>query len=42
MTTKEELYKFKTQTVFYEVFEVEAESYDKALDAMMPTIYDGR
>jgi len=30
MTTKK-LYKFKTQTVFYEVFEVEAESYDQAV-----------
>ena len=30
MTTKK-LYKFKTQTVFCEVFEVEAESYDQAV-----------
>ena len=34
MTTKKKLYKFKTQTVFCEVFEVEAESYDKAIDAI--------
>ena len=40
MTTKK-LYKIKTQITLYEVFEVEAESYDKALDIMMPTIYDG-
>ena len=40
MTTKK-LYKVKTQTILYEVFEVEAESYDKALDIMLPTIYDG-
>ena len=40
MTTKK-LYKFKTQTVLCEVFEVEAESYEKALDLMLPTIYDG-
>ena len=31
MTTKKKLYKFKTQTVFCEVFEVEAESYDQAV-----------
>ena len=40
MTTKK-LYKVKTQTILYEVFEIEAESYDKALDIMMPTVYDG-
>ena len=40
MTTKK-LYKIKTQSILYEVFEVEAESYDKALDLMLPTIYDG-
>ena len=40
MTTKK-LYKVKTQTILYEVFEIEAESYDKALDIIMPTIYDG-
>jgi len=40
MTTKK-LYKIKTQSTLYEVFEVEAESYDKALDLMLPTIYDG-
>ena len=40
MTTKK-LYKIKTKTILYEVFEVEAESYDKALDSIMPTIYDG-
>ena len=40
MTTKK-LYKIKTKSILYEVFEVEAESYDKALDLMMPTIYDG-
>ena len=40
MTTKK-LYKFRTQTVLNETFEVEAESYDKALDLMLPTIYDG-
>ena len=41
MTTKK-LYKIKTQSILYEVFEVEAESYDKALDLMLPTIYDGQ
>ena len=40
MTTKQ-LYKIKTQSILYEVFEVEAESYEKALDLMLPTIYDG-
>ena len=40
MTTKK-LYKIKTQSTLYEVFEVEAESYEKALDLMLPTIYDG-
>ena len=40
MTTKK-LYKIKTQSILYEVFEVEAESYEKALDLMLPTIYDG-
>ena len=40
MTTKK-LYKVKTHTILYEVFEIEAESYDKALDIMMPTVYDG-
>ena len=40
MTTKK-LYKVKTKSILYEVFEVEAESYDKALDIMLPTIYDG-
>ena len=40
MTTKK-LYKIKTKSILYEVFEVEAESYDKALDSIMPTIYDG-
>ena len=34
MTTKKKLYKFKTQTVLCEIFEVEAESYDKAVDAI--------
>ena len=29
MTTKK-LYKFKTELVFYEIFEVEAESYEEA------------
>ena len=33
MTTKK-LYKIKTQSILYEVFEVEAESYDKALDSV--------
>jgi len=41
MTTKK-LYKIKTKSILYEVFEVEAESYDKALDLMLPTIYDGQ
>jgi len=41
MTTKKKLYKVKTQTILYEVFEIEAESYDKALNIMMPTVYDG-
>ena len=44
MTTKEEpkkLYKIATQTILYETFEIEADSYDDALDRMMPTIYDG-
>ena len=41
MTTKK-LYKIKTQSTLYEVFEVEAESYEKALDLMLPTIYDGQ
>ena len=41
MTTKK-LYKIKTQSILYEVFEVEAESYEKALDLMLPTIYDGQ
>jgi len=40
MTTKK-LYKIKTKSILYEVFEVEAESYDKALDIMLPTVYDG-
>ena len=31
MTTKK-LYKFRTQTVLNETFEVEAESYDQAID----------
>ena len=31
MTTKK-LYKIKTQSTLYEVFEVEAESYDQAID----------
>ena len=39
--TAKKLYKIKTKSILYEVFEVEAESYDKALDIMMPTIYDG-
>ena len=33
MTTKK-LYKVKTKTVLYELYEVEAESYDKALDSV--------
>ena len=44
MTTKEEpkkLYKIATQTILYETFEIEAHSYDDALDRMMPTIYSG-
>jgi len=41
MTTKK-LYKIKTKSILYEVFEVEAESYDKALDLMLPTVYDGQ
>ena len=41
MTTKK-LYKIKTQSTLYEVFEVEAESYEKALDLMLPTIYVGQ
>ena len=40
MTTKK-LYKIKTKSILYEVFEIEADSYDEALDRMMPTIYDG-
>ena len=41
MTTKEEpkkLYKIATQTILYETFEIEADSYDDALDRMMTTI----
>jgi len=41
MTTKK-LYKIKTKSILYEVFEVEAESYNKALDLMLPTVYDGQ
>ena len=41
MTTKK-LYKIKTQSTLYEVFEVEAESYEKALALMLPTIYVGQ
>ena len=44
MTTKEEpkkLYKIATETILYELFEIEADSYDDALNRMMPTIYDG-
>ena len=33
MATKK-LYKVKTKTVLYELYEVEAESYDKALDSV--------
>ena len=34
MTTKKKLYKVKTQTILYEVFEVEATSYDEALTSI--------
>ena len=34
-------HKIATQTILYEVFETEVDSYDDALDRMMPTIYDG-
>jgi len=33
MTTKK-LYKIKTKTILYETYEVEADSYDKALDSI--------
>ena len=37
MTTKK-LYKFRTQTVLNETFEVEAESYDQAIDLIKKSI----
>ena len=37
MTTKK-LYKFRTQTVLNETFEVEAESYDQAVDFIFESI----